>query len=244
MTRFARTLLAAAAALLTALPALAVDGGFTAQDTSYYEQAALGQSLEPAASPTADGAASGGLPSSLYTVEAAGGVTYRSLGKRQWQVDLAVAPRPHERVDAVYDLVLALLLPVGSTSETWSVDAMTAASPKASPLVYSGEPVVLKRNVPLESAWLPLLVGGAQGLPDVSRSGYVWTLWDTIVRYDPAAGETLEAYGSFRYQAQPGTAAPDPDNPNNAAYVITWIPTLEAVPPFAIRLDVAGDPEE
>ena len=140
--------------------------------------------------------------------------------------------------------MLALLLPVGSTSEASSVEVMAAPSSKASALVYGGEPVVLKRNVPLESAWLPVLVGGAQGLPDVSRSGYAWTFWDTIVRYDPAAGDTLEAYGSFRYRAQPGTVAPDPDDPTNAAYVITWIPTLEAVPPFAIRLDVADEPEE
>ena len=33
---------------------------------------------------------------------------------------------------------------------------------------------------------------------------------------------------------------PMPTTPTNAAYVITWVPTLDAaVPPFAIRLDVS-----
>ena len=33
--------------------------------------------------------------------------------------------------------------------------------------------------------------------------------------------------------------APDPEDERNAAYVITWIPTLDpSVPPFTIRLDV------
>jgi len=244
MTSFSRAFAAVVFSSLLAAPALAVDGFSMQQpDTSYYEQAARGEALAPEASMTTDGAAAGGLPSSLYVVDAAGGVTYRSLGDGAWQVDVAVARRPHERVDAVYDLVLALPLPVGSHSNAWRIEPRLGPSAKAKPIVYGGERVVLKRNVPLESAWLPVLVGASEGLPDLSRSGYAWTLWDAIVRYDASAGATLEAFGTFGYSADARVVAPDAENPDNAAYVITWIPTLEAVPPFAIRLDVVGGKE-
>jgi hypothetical protein len=103
---------------------------------------------------------------------------------------------------------------------------------------------VLKRNVPLEQSWLPLLAGAPNGLPDLSRTGYAWTFWDAIVRYDASAGATVRAYGTFRYETDPGVAAPDPADPGNAAYVITWIPTLDAVPPFAVRLDVVEASQE
>lgn len=237
-----------ASALWASGAAFAIDGaGFVADpgvEQSYYEQAAEGASLSPSASATADGAASGGLPTSLYAIDAAGGVTYRSLGRGAWRVDISVARRPHEHVDAVYDLVLALPLPVGSTSSEWRIEPKVGSSPKSARVVYGGEAVVLKRNVPLENAWLPLLVGASNGLPDLSRSGYAWTLWDAIVRYDATAGATLEAFGTFRYSADARVGAPDPENPENAAYVITWIPTLEGVPPFAIRLDVVGASKE
>ncbi len=235
-----------ASLLLAGRSAFAFDGGFAAQgsDLSYYESATEGLSVAPSASATEDGAASGGLPTSLYAIDAAGSVTYHNLRRGVWQVDIAVAPRPQEHVDAVYDLVLALPLPVGSTSSEWRIAPKTDSSPKAEPIIYGGEAVVLKRNVPLEKAWLPVLAGSSSGLPDLSRSGYVWTLWDAIVRYDATAGATLEAFGTFRYAADARVGAPDSENPDNAAYVITWIPTLEAVPPFAIRLDVVGTGKE
>jgi len=232
--------------LLMSRGALALDGGFAAQgsDLSYYEQTTQQATLAPSASATVEGAASGGLPTSLYTIDAAGGVTYHDLGNGAWQVDIAVARRPHEHVDAVYDLVLALPLPVGSISKQWRIQPKVDSSPGAAPVVYGGDTIVLKRNVPLERAWLPVLAGAAGGLPDLSRSGYAWTLWDAIVRYDATAGATLEAFGTFRYSADARVGAPDPTNPDNAAYVITWIPTLETVPPFAIRLDVVGADKE
>jgi hypothetical protein len=111
-------------------------------------------------------------------------------------------------------------------------------------LVYGGEKIVLRRNVPLEQAWLPLLAGAPNGLPDLAHDGHAWTFWDAIVRYDAAAGATVRAYGTFRYRADARAVAPDAENPDNAAYLITWIPTLEAVPPFAIRLDVMEGGEE
>ena len=224
------------------LPAAALDGGMggTGGNTSYYEQTAGPESLAAA---TEDGAASGGLPTALYVVDAKGAVRYRSLGEGGWEVSIQVVKRPHERVDAVYDLVLALPLPIGSSAESWRIEPRLDRTPAAARVVYGGEAIALKRNVPLETAWLPLLAGAEGGLPDLSRTGYAWTFWDTIVRYDAQAGATLQGFATFRYEAE-GVAAPDPSDPSHAAYVITWIPTLDDVPPFAIRLDVVAGDEE
>ena len=249
MIKICRALLVGAAALLAALPAFAIDGGGFAAPGSgdtYYEQAVEEGAAATSSSllATEDGAASGGLPTSLYVVDAQGGVAYRNLGNGAWQLEVTMVRRPHERVDAVYDLVLALPLPVGSSSDAWRIAPKVELSASSPPVVYGGEQVVLKRNVPLETTWLPLLAGAPGGLPDLSRTGYAWTLWDTIVRYDASAGVTLQAFATFDYTADPRVAAPDSENPDNAAYVITWIPTLEAVPPFAIRLDVVEHDKE
>jgi hypothetical protein len=243
MTSTKRALWIGAAAWLAATPAFAVDGGFSAPGSgpSYYEIAVDEQAVSSAEA-TKDVAASGGLPSSLYVVDAAGGVSYRALGGGDWQVSIEVGERPLERVDTVYDVVLALPLPLGSTAKDWRIEAKVSGDSSAA-LAYGGEPVVLKRNVPLESAWLPLLAGSPSGLPDLSGTGYAWTLWDAIVRYDASAGATIQAYGTFRYAALKGVVALDASHPESAAYVITWVPTLDAVPPFAIRLDVVGDEE-
>jgi hypothetical protein len=243
MSRIGTAIWIGSIAWLAAGAASALDGGFAAEGPgpSYYEIVSQEQAVASSV-PTADGAASGGLPRSLYVVDAAGGVTYQDLGDGSWQVSVDVAERPHERVDAVYDLVLALPLPLGSQSKDWRIDPKVSGASSAS-IVYGGEPIVLKRNVPLESAWLPLLVGAAGGLPDLSRTGYAWTFWDTIVRYDATAGATVQAYGTFHYQVDGRVVAPDAQNPDNAAYVITWIPTLESVAPFAIRLDVVDGKE-
>jgi hypothetical protein len=237
-----RAFFLAAATGLAALPAWAIDGGFAAQggDESYYEVTADAESLAAA---TEDGAASGGLPTSLYVVDAQGGVRYRNLGSGGWEVSVEVAARPHERVDAVYDLVLALPLPLGSKAKAWRIEPKRDRAADAARVVYGGDPVTLKRNVPLETAWLPKLVGAPNGLPDLSRSGYAWTFWDTIVRYDASAGTTLQGFATFRYAAD-RALAPDPEDSSNAAYVITWIPTLDDVAPFTIRLDVVAADEE
>jgi hypothetical protein len=243
MTNVLRILLCTVT-LSLALPAFALDGGGFAVagdgETTYYEATAGAESL---AATTADGAASGGLPTSLFVMEAEGAVRYRSLGNGASEVSLELAERPHERVDAVYDLVLALPLPIGSSARSWRIEPRESSSPKAAPVSYGGEKIVLKRNVPLEKAWLPLLAGVESGLPDLSGSGYAWTLWDTIVRYDASAGATLQAFATFRFVAN-GAAAPDAADPDNAAYVITWIPTLDDVPPFTLRLDVVEAAQE
>jgi hypothetical protein len=114
----------------------------------------------------------------------------------------------------------------------------------AKPIVYSGEIVVLKHNVPLERSWLPLLAGAPQGLPDLSRTGYAWTLWDAMVRYDASMGDTVQAYASFEYQADAKARALDANDPRSSGFVITWIPTLETAPPFAVRLDVVAGGKE
>jgi hypothetical protein len=236
-----RTPFLLAALLLNAAPALAVDGAAVTPSTSYYESAAETEALAVAAA-TTDGASSGGLPTSLYVVDAEGSVLYTDLGDGAWQANVEVAERPHERVDAVYNLVLALPLPLGSRASAWRIQPKLSST-NPTPIVYGGETLVLKRNVPLEQSWLPMLVGVPGGLPDLSRTGYAWTFFDAIVRYDPAAGATVQAFGTFRYRTDPRVVAPDAGNPENAAYLITWIPTLEAVPPFAIRLDVVNGEE-
>ena len=244
MRSIGRASLIGVAALLSAGPISAFDGSFAAQGPgpTYYEIAVDEQAVTASAT-TKDGAASGGLPSSLYVVDAEGGVAYHPLGDGAWEVSIDVAERPHERVDAVYDLVLALPLPLGSKSGDWRIEPKVSGASSVG-IVYGGESIVLKRNVPLESAWLPLLAGAPGGLPDLSRTGYAWTFWDAIVRYDASAGAKVQAYGTFRYEVDPRVVAPDAENPDNAAYVITWIPTLEAVAPFTIRLDVVGGGKE
>jgi hypothetical protein len=111
------------------------------------------------------------------------------------------------------------------------------------PLIYGGEKIVLKRNIGLEKALLPGLIGtsrGATGLPDLAGSGYHWTAWDAIVARDDAYGDTIEARATLRYRTSASVPAPDPDDPRLAAYLITWIPALPAaVPPYAVRIDVS-----
>jgi hypothetical protein len=249
---------------LAAGPVLAIDGGTAAApvgggaSSSYYEEAAkdvdAGASVSVSSGADArvsvsssarGGSGAGGLPTALHVVEAAGGVEYRSDAPGAWEVAVTVAERPHERVDAVYDLVLALALPEGGGSDAWRIGVREGSRRASAAAVYAGEKVSLKRNVPLEASWLPLLVGAPEGLPDLAGSGYEWTLWDTIVRYDASAGSTVQGFATLRFAADPSLEAPDPEDPRSAAYVITWIPALGAsVPPFTLRLDVAAPGKE
>lgn len=232
----------ALAALLLAGPAFAFDGdigGFAGGAPTYYEQVAA----DPAAA--AKAASFAGLPGSLHVVDAAGGTEYRELGRTaeesSWEVVVEIESRPHERVKAVYDLILALALPEGFESEQWRIVARQGTEAASVAVVYGGEKVALKRNVALETLWLPILTGASSGLPDLTGTGYAWTLWDTVLRFDPDAGESLEGFAVFAYTAPPGVAAPAPSDPDNAAFVISWIPTLDpGIPPFTLRLDVVS----
>jgi hypothetical protein len=238
--------LACALLALAPVAASAVDGGTTtgggslAAGSSYYEQAAGDTATLSRAT-----AGAGGLPTALHVVDAAGGVEYRRATAGSWEVEVRVAERPHERLDAVYDLVLALPLPAGSGPDAWRIAVREGSRGASAAAVYAGEKVTLKRNATLEASWLPLLVGARDGLPDLGGSGYEWTLWDTIVRYDASVGPTLQGFATLRYAADSSLAAPDPEDSRNAAYVITWIPALGAsVPPFTLRLDVAAPAKE
>src|SRR4029453_12878384 len=183
--------------------------------SSYYEHALADRGMSASAALESD--AAGGLPSALYVVEAAGGVEYRSADHGAWQVKVEVGERPHERVDAVYDLVLALPLPVGFPPRQGGIAVREGREGSSVPKVYAGDKVSLKRNAPLESSWLPRLVGAPDGLPDLAGTGYDWTLWDTIVRYDAEGGTTLQGFGTLGYTADATAVAPDPRDPRNAA---------------------------
>lgn len=229
-------------------PAAAVDGNAAAPQT-YYEQLLDGGTLADVES------SQGGLPEALHVVDAAGGVDYQMVetvgGETTWEVTLEVAERNHERVDAVYDLVLALPLPAGADGSAayeasqWGITAREGTKDASVAFIYGGEKVVLKRNVALERTWLPTLRGAPEGLPDLSGSGYVYTLWDAVLRYDPGHGDRLQGLATFRYLTGAEVMAPDPDDERNAAFVITWIPTLDpSVPPFTIQLDLRPPPEQ
>jgi hypothetical protein len=244
-----------------ALPAAAIDGqgaptlpptaGEEGERTrairlgqSYYEEAFAQRGRAAGAKTAASAAAAEGLPTALHVVEASGGVRYRALGDGSFKVRVKVDRRPHEQVDALYDLVLALPLPEGFVTDTWRIPLHTGSPADPQPLVYAGERLRLKRNLPLESTWLPALAGAADGLPDLSGSGYVWTIWDTIVRYDARAGAMVGGFGTLAFEADESVALPDSGDPANAAYLITWVPALDAsVPPYTIRLDVQSDEE-
>jgi len=223
-------------------PAASIDGG-AAMEPTYYE-GVVGSGDVAAVENQA-----GGLPTSLHVVEAAGGVEYRVLSETAdsttWEVSLEVEERNHERVDAVYDLVLALPLPASRDgiaafeTEQWGVEAQESIRGGSVAFIYGGEKVTLKRNVALERAWLPSLHASPDALPDLSGTGYKYTLWDTVLRYDPGYGDRLQGAASLTYETGAEVMAPDPEDGRNAAYVITWIPTLDpSVPPFTIRLDV------
>lgn len=204
---------------------------------TYYEQVIGEGSLAELETP------SGGLPASLHVLDAEGRVEYRTTrtdGDRvHWTVDLEMEERAHERVDTVYDLILALPLPEEFAAEQWGIPVREGSKSRSVPFVYGGEKVTLKRNIGLEKAWLPSLVGAAGSLPDLSGSGYVFTLWDAILRYDPGRGPHLQGIASFSFSTPLGVSAPNPADERLAGYLITWIPTLPSgVPPYTIRIDV------
>ena len=215
----------------------AVEPSSSASGTSYYQEVLQQSSSARAALESSD---AGGLPASLYVVSAQGAVVYRSGGDGAWTVTVKLGERPQEQVDTVYDMVLALPLPVSAQTKSWRIPVRTGEPSRSVPAIYAGEKIALKRNSSLETSWLPVLLARSE-LPNLSDSGYRWTLWDTIVRYDPSAGPTIQGFGSLDYEADPGVGAPDPDDPRNAAYLITWVPTLDAsVPPYTLQLDVVA----
>lgn len=193
-----------------------------------------------------------GLPGSLYIEDTdESRVEYAQAGPSgdgvEWIVRLTPLYRTHEKVDAVYHMILILPLPAdadGSDAfapledvQVWQGDAE-----EFEPLVYGGERVVGKRNEVLEETLLPELVGtGAGQVPSLEGTGYTYTIWDAILRYDPGFGERVGGWTSFRYRTDASIPAPDPGDERFKGYVITWIPAFgDAVPPYSVRIDVKG----
>jgi hypothetical protein len=246
-----RGLLAIAALAVSGLPlapARAVDGiGFSAPPT-YYEAAIAPDAAE------ALGSTASGLPAALHVSDSAATVEYASIatGKDglRWTASIRGLLRNHERVDAVYQMIVVLPLPVDAEGRPafdplqWAIAPREGVAGASVPLIYSGEKVRLKRNVALELSLLPNLVGeGSDKLPSLAGTGYAYSLWDTIIRYDPEYGDTVQLFADFRYSTDVGVPPPDARDERLKAYVVTWIPALDPrIPPFAIRIDVR-DPE-
>lgn len=215
---------------------------------SYYESllsvegAAALESTEP------------GLPETLSIHDSAGSVSY-APGKRSgaWKLRLRDLDRPHERVDAVYQMIAVLPLPFDDQGEarfetrSIGIGIREGTAESSVPLIYGGEKIVLKRNVTLEKTLLPGLIGAdsePDKLPSLAGTGYDYTLWDTIVRYDPNHGDTLQVLADVPYSADDDVAAPDARDERLKAYVLTWIPGMDPrYPVFTIRIDVE-DPAE
>jgi hypothetical protein len=231
--------------LLPASPAGAIDGdslGFGA--STYYEGVVGGDSASSLES------SDSGVPTRLSVSDSSATVAYSSVarqdGRLEWTASIRGFSRPTERVEAVYHVIAILPLPVDAQGRSLATPAYFGivpreGTPQASvPLIYSGEKVVLKRSHALERTLLPSLIGSASGqLPSLAGTGYGYTFWDAIVRYDPAYGDTLQSFVDFQYTTDPGVAAPDAMDERLKAYVVTWIPALDpSVPPYAVRLDV------
>ncbi len=218
---------------------------------TYYESVVDGYATSELMS---TGATGSGLPTSFELREEDASLSYSATGygpgQIEWTVRIEDFARPHERVDAVYDMVLALPLPATPAGHDafhaldGDIPVEVAGAGGWEPLVYGGEEIRLQRNVSLENAWLAEIAGGAPGearLPALDGTGYRWTLWDTIVQYDPGHGSAVEGRAEFRYVADWRISEPDPHDERLAAYVITWIPSLPAsVPPFAVRIDAVA----
>ena len=221
----------------------AIDGA-TISGATYYEGVTASASLEEQSSSVE------ALPSAVQLSESTGRVRYELTkdrgNKLDWRVEITNLDRSHEQVDATYQVVLVLPLPGEPsgdplfTTRTASIKVREGTPKGSVPLIYGGEKVVLKRNVTLERQLLPGLVGpGLSQLPDLTGTGYHYTLWDTLISYDSSYGERVQAFANLRYSTGSSVVGPDADDARLKAYVLTWIPTLDpSVPPFAVRMDV------
>lgn len=235
-------LLAACTLTLFASPAAAMDGLSMAQPT-YYEDVLGSQSPEALAS------AKPGLPTSLYIDESSASVTYESVPRDDsvdWTIRVRDLTRNHERIDTFYLMIAVLPMPVDKNglpafkTESLGIVPREGSEQASVPLIYGGEKVLLKRSVTMEKALLPGLVGsGPDMLPSLAGTGYAYTLWQTIIRYDSSYGDTVQVFADVPYSTDVDVAPPDAADERFKAYVITWIPMLDAsLPPFAIRMDI------
>jgi hypothetical protein len=208
---------------------------------TYYQAVVGSQSVAALASAAPE------LPGALHIEDSGAAASYAPLGDGGWELRITGFHRNHERVDAIYDMVLVLALPAapdggdGFTTTERGVRVEEGPADRPVPLVYGGEKVVLKRNVGLEKGLLARLVGNGEGqIPPLEGTGYRWTAWNAIVARDAGFGDLVQARALLRYEAREAVA-PDPSDPRLAAYLITWVPSLPAsVPPYAVRIAVQG----
>lgn len=240
--------LALAALALHAPLATAADGAAMApppgDKKTYYETILDGASLEAFASSEPQ------LPDRLAIVGSNATVEYSPLGsdgsRTEWEVSVRNFARPHERVGALYDVILALPLPAEGNGglETLQQKIVVREGSEANSVsfVYAGEKLVLKRNIGLEKSLLPSLVSSAgepDKLPALDGTGYRYTMWDTIVTHDPEHGSTIQGWASLRYETDAGVLEPSVIDEQIAAYLITWIPGLSSsIAPYTIRMEV------
>jgi hypothetical protein len=217
-------------------------GGGSSEVQTYYQSIVGTESAASLASAAPE------LPTALFIEDATAKATYERVTKGEWELRIDGFHRNHERVDAIYDMVLVLALPVapdgsdGFVTLGRGVRVEEGAAARPVSLVYGGEKVVLKRNVGLEKGLLARLVGDGKGqLPPLDGTDYRWTAWDTILSRDASFGDFVQARAILRYETTPVVAPPDARDSRVAAYVITWIPSLPAkVPPYAVRIGVQG----
>lgn len=188
------------------------------------------------------------LPSSLAIHDSTARASYVEGSRAgSWTLRIRDLVRPHERVDAVYQMIAVLPLPFDADGQPafethqLGITVREGTASSSRPLTYGGEKVVLKRNVALEKILLPGLIGDFQAdkLPPLAGTGYDYTLWDAIVRYDPSHGDTMQLLADLRYTTGGGLPAPDAGDERLKAYVLTWIPAMDPRQPvFSVRIDV------
>lgn len=246
----------AAGLALVAGAAVAMDGAYygggsggsaaTSSSPTYY------QTLAPNGSLAALESATPSLPTALQFDDSSATVSYTrtssDAASARWELRIRNLVRNHERVDALYQVVLVLPLPAGRGGASGFRALDRAIAPREGsetssvPLIYGEEKILLKRDVALEKALVPGLIGDPAkgGLPSLAGTGYEYTLWDTVVRYDPQHDGSIQAWASFRYETAADVAPPDAGDPRLNAYLVTWVPSLRSdVLPWAIRMDVA-----
>ena len=214
--------------------------GTTAPSPSYYEAAVGGLAADEGES------SDPGLPSALHFSDSTARVAYTLDGDDDlltWTVHIGDLRRNHERIDDVYQMVLVLPLPAGLRAFRplhWGITVREGTEAASVPFIYSGEKVVLKRNRSLEKQLLPAITGpGYDQLPVLDGTGYAYTLWDAIIRYDPLYGDTVQAFAQLRYTTDRDVSGPDPSDERLKVYILTWLPALDpSIPPFAVRMDV------
>jgi hypothetical protein len=240
----AATALGVVGTLGLAASASAGDGAAAVRLT-YYQQIVGSQPVSALES------AAPGVPTALAIDNCTATVEYLPTaqpdGTVLWDVLVQGYQRNHERANAVYDMVFVLPLPVTPSGASAFTPVDTGIAPQVgtptapAPLIYGGEPIVLKRNVGLEKSLLPGLVGDPTHgkLPSLAGTGYGYTLWDTIVQYDADYGPTLQAWASFHYMTNTTVSGPVVTDSRMKAYLITWIPALNSnIPPYAVRMSL------